>query len=174
MKPSGPRTREDLAAHFFPDVPAAKTPGDRELTIELNTRACEVILLDLIKEHDQLFEAHGPGALVINLHHGPDSPAGWVTLEGWQQDRHEAAKAGDQGVHDFLAAVEKKVEGNTERQEVLIVLIDRSSQRLLAVPRDMPAERIRELQMGLNRLILPTPRNFPAPQRAKPQGFGQS
>jgi hypothetical protein len=164
------RTREELAAHFFPDVAAAKTPGDRELTIELNTRSCEVILLDLIKEHDKFFRDHGPGAMVLSLRGGPATPAGWVTLEGWQADREVAAKAGDQGVHSFLNVVCQKVEANTERQEVLLVLIDRSSQRLLTIPRDMPAQQIRRLQMELRaaapKLILP--------RRAKPQGFGPS
>lgn len=167
-----PKSPLELAQRFFPDVRQAGSAGDARAFIETNTRACEVILLDFIGRHDELFDQLGPGALVINLTAGADQQAGYVTLEGWERDHEEARRLGDRPFEEFLEKVVRAVKANADRSAVLLVLIDRTRQQLLTLPRDMPAERIRDLQAqvaaGSTKALI-----LPRPKPAKPQGFGQ-
>jgi hypothetical protein len=160
----------ELARRFFPDVSQAGSKGDAQAFIETNTRACEVILLDFIKKHDEAFDAHGPGVLVVNLTLDADEQVGYVTLEGWEKDREEARRLKDPTFEEFFEKVIRMVRANEGRAGVLLLLIDRTSQRLLNIPRDMPAERIRDLQAQLaagGGVLL-----FNRPRAAKPEGFG--
>lgn len=159
-----------MARHFFPDIAQAGSAGDAQAFIELNTRACEVILLDFIKRHDELFDQLGPGVLVINLALPGDQQAGYVTLEGWQRDLAEARRLEDRDFEEFLDKVVRAVKGNADRAAALLLLIDRTRQQLLTLPRDMPAERIRDLQaqlaVGSTKALI-----LPKPKPAKPAGF---
>lgn len=139
-------TREELADRFFPEVTHAKSADDVRDAVEMNTRGCEVILLDFIKRHDEGFDAYGTGALVVNI---ANDFVGYVTTEGFSKDAEEARKHGDTPIAEFLEAVTAQAEANSTRNLVLILLIDKSGQRLLPLSRDMPAEQIREMQYAM-------------------------
>jgi len=139
-------TRLELATRFFPEISKTTNATDAKDAIEMNTRACEVILLDLLKRHDAEFDNLGPGCLILNLRM---DAAGYFTLEALADDFQTAIKHGDTAIKDFLEGVVREVEANTNREKVLIMLIDKSSQRLLTLSRDMPASEIQEMQYAL-------------------------
>jgi hypothetical protein len=122
------------------------------------------------KKHDELFDELGPGVLVVNLTLIDEEQIRYVTLEGWEQDRQRAKDLQDKPFEEFFEKVIRMVRANEDRSGVLMLLIDRSSQRLLNLPRDMPAEQIRDIQAqlatGSKGLIL-----LNRPGHVKPEGF---
>jgi hypothetical protein len=172
LKPSRPKDRFELAQRFFPELSDPGKKADAVASIELNTRACEVVLLDLIKRHDELFDELGAGVLVINLNNPDESQVGYVTLEGWEQDLQLAKDLQDTSCEGFFEKVVRLVKANEDRSGVLLLLIDSKSQRLLTLPRDLPAEEIRDIQAQLaagskGAIILG------GAKRLKPMGFGK-
>ena len=159
-----------MTQHFFPELRNVATAAEAQGCVELNTRICEVILLDLIKHHDEAFDAVGPGTLVVNFNLPEDQQAGYVTLDGWEKDLCEAQRLKDSTFEEFFEKIIRAVKANADRSRVLLLLIDRSRQQLLPIPRDMPAERIRDLQFqiiaGATKKMI-----VPKPQRVKPEGF---
>jgi hypothetical protein len=170
IKPARPKSRFDLARRFFPELAQPGNKADSIASIELNTRACEVVLLDLIKRHDELFDELGSGVLVLNLNLPDENQVGYVTLEGWEQDLQQAKSLGDQDCEEFFEKVARLVRGNEDRSSVLILVIDRTSQRLMKLPRDFPAEEIRDIQAqiaaGSGGILISG-----ASKRPKPAGF---
>jgi hypothetical protein len=130
---------------FFRELGQTLTKGDTEAAIEINTRACEAILADQIKLFDQFHESHGPGVLVLKLADG-DRNSHYTPLADWCADLSAAESAGDVAQSDFLKEVIRSIQTNNYDQRVLILLVDKSSVRLLPVPRDYPAKAIQDLQ----------------------------
>lgn len=140
--------RSALLKSFFQELGDTITKADTEEQIALNTRACEVILHDHIKEFDRFYADKGPGVLCINLAN-KGSQAYYLTDDDIRSDLKASKGIGQEDIHDMLQAVLQQVESANFSQIVLVMLIDNSRTTLLPIPREYPASGIQELQERL-------------------------
>jgi hypothetical protein len=142
--------RAEMIRRFFQELGQTAPGGETEAAIEINTRACEAILVDLIQEFDKHHAQQGEGALVLRLA-GDEPSAHYVPLEDFCQDLIEAEEAGNSEASPFMREVIRSIKTTNTNEKVLILLIDRSQATLLPVPREYPAGGIRDLQQSLVR-----------------------
>jgi hypothetical protein len=137
-------SRAELIRKFFPDLGKTGSGGDTEAAIELNTRAAEAVLADLIQLFDQGLQQHGPGVLCLNLTN--PKATHYAPLSTFCEDLSDAERLQDYEMSGFLKQLIAQVRLNDFEVHALMLLADRSCQSLLPIPRSFPAERIRELQ----------------------------
>jgi hypothetical protein len=140
--------RTELIKRFFPELGRTGTAGDTEAAIEVNTRACEAILADIIKLFDEFRSALGDGALVIKLADG-DRQSHYVTIEDLCVDLVSAESADDQQASLLLRDTIRAAKTHNFDAAVLVMLIDNTSIHVLPLPREYPAGGIKELQHSL-------------------------
>ena len=136
-------SRFELLRKFFPELGETGTGGETEAAIAINTRACEVILADLIKRFDEAFQEQGPGALCLNL---AAQNSSYTTLDDFCGDLLVAEAAGHFEIGGMLRDVISTVQLNNYDERVLVLLIDRSKASLLPIPRVEPARGIQNAQ----------------------------
>lgn len=139
-------TRLELLRKFFPELGQTGTGGETEAAIAINTRACEVILADLIKTFDKEFLVRGPGVLCVNLAQGTLARGLFVTLDELCGDLTAAEECGHFEVSGMLRDVISTVRLNNYDERVLILKTDKSTTSLLPIPRDRPASGIQRAQ----------------------------
>lgn len=137
--------RGELIRRFFPELGRTGTGGETEAAIEINTRACEVILADMIRIFDKHHQEHGDGALCLKLADG-DRESFYVTLGVFCQDLIDAEKFADQGTASFLKEVIAAIKGIDASEKIIVLLLDNSRGSLLPIPREHPARQIEALQ----------------------------
>lgn len=140
--------RAELIKRFFPELGRAGSIGDTEAAIEVNTRACEAILADIIELFDDFRAMRGDGALVIKLA-GGDRQSHYVTLEDLCEDLICAEEADDQPASRLLRDTIRAAKTHNFEAAVLVMLIDNTSVHVLPLPRDYPAGGIKALQHEL-------------------------
>jgi hypothetical protein len=141
--------REELLRLFFPPAPTSgagvgfSTKGDAEAADELNLRACEAILVDLIGEFDKCFEEEGRGILIINLQI-KDRQTHYYSLQDAERDyaaaydnNEECAAIADmvQAIRDFNPA-----------RAALLAIVDYTKLQVFPVDREFPAKEIERMQ----------------------------
>lgn len=141
--------RAEMIRRFFQELGQTAPGAETEAAIEINTRACEAILADLIAEFDKHHAEQGEGALVLRLS-GQEPSARFAPLEDFCRDLIDAEEA-DSGHSPFLREVVRTIKTTNTNEKVLILLIDNSQATLLPVPREYPARGIQELQQALVR-----------------------
>lgn len=140
-------SRLELLRKFFPELGRTGTGGETEAAIAINTRACEVVLADLIKRFDAAFAVHGAGVLHLNLALRESGGRGsFVTLDDLCSDLLEAERCCDYAISDLLRDVVSVVRSTDYNQHALVLLTDRSSSSLLPIPRHEPARGIQDAQ----------------------------
>ena len=140
--------RAELVKRIFPELGQTGTAGDTEAAIEVNTRACEAILADVIELFDKFRAEFGDGALVIKLADG-DRQSHYVTIEDLCRDLVTAQNLGDLDTSRMLRDMIRSAKTHDFESSVLVMLIDKSSISVLPLPRDYPANNIKELQHEL-------------------------
>ena len=137
--------RSELIRKFFPELGKTGTGGETQASIELNTRACEAVLADLIEVFDKFHDEYGAGALVVKLTGGAHLSF-YITLAGFHEDLAQAETMGDVSQITFLEETIVAIKEIDTAEKVLFLLIDNSRASLLPVPRDYPARGIKALQ----------------------------
>lgn len=140
MRPS----RAQLIRKFFPGLGETGTGGETDAAIEINTRSCELVLVDLIEVFDKNLKEKGPGVLCLNLISAQATH--YVPLATFCEDLLDAERDGDKETSGFLKQLIAKVRLHNFDNAILVLLADNSCQSLLAVPREYPADAIRRLQ----------------------------
>lgn len=141
-------SRDELVKRFFPELGSTGTGGETEAAIEINTRACEAVLADMIKLCDEFREERGDGVLVLKLADG-DRQSHYVTLADFCEDLTLAERAGDARSSALLRDTIRSIKTNDYSARVLIALVDKSRISVLPIPREYPAKHIQELQEQL-------------------------
>jgi len=140
-------SRLELLRKFFPELGRTAIGGETEAAIAINTRACEVILADLIKRFDEAFAIHGPGVLHLNLAlQESGGRSTFVVLDDLCADLIEAERYHDYAISGMLRDVISTVGSTNYGEHVLVLLTDRSSSSLLPIPRDNPARGVQNAQ----------------------------
>lgn len=137
--------RSELVRRFFPELGKTGSGGETEAAIELNTRACEAVLADLIGLFDDFHAKCGEGILCLKLADG-DRESFYTALSIFREDLADAEKAGDTTMAAFLREVVDAINGIDVSEKVLFMLIDNSKCSLLPIPRTYPARGIKALQ----------------------------
>jgi len=137
-------SRPELIRKFFPGLGDTGSGGETEAAIEINTRAAEAVLADLIQLFDEGLQDYGPGVLCLNLANPKASH--YTALSTFCEDLLDAERYADYETAGFLKDVITQVRLADFQTHVLMLLADRSCQSLLPVPRSFPAEQIRRLQ----------------------------
>jgi hypothetical protein len=140
--------RAELVKRFFPELGETGTAGETEAAIEINTRACEAILADIVELFDEFRAEQGDGALVIKLADG-DRHSHYVTTEDLCRDLVSAQNLGDRQSSRLLRDTIRVAKTHDYESAVLVMLIDKTSVHVLPLPRDYPANGIKELQHQL-------------------------
>lgn len=139
-------SRYELLRNFFPELGETGTGGETEAAIAINTRACEVILADLIKQFDESHAVQGPGVLTLNLTMPRGQGAAFVTLDDLCADLLVAEAVSDVATSSMLRDAISTVRLNNYEERVLVLLIDRSKATLMPIPRIEPARGIQQAQ----------------------------
>lgn len=138
-------SRLELLRKFFPELGNTGTGGETEAAIAINTRACEVILADMIKKFDEGFSDHGPGVLTVNLaNKGLGNQ--FLPLDILCEDLLTAEQLQDVAVSALLRDVISRVRLTNYQEFILVLLTDRSRTSLLPIPRTEPARGIQRAQ----------------------------
>lgn len=138
-------SRLEMLRKFFPELGETGTGGETEAAIAINTRACEVILADMIKKFDEGFQLHGAGVLAVNLAN-KDRGNQYLPLEFLCEDLLTAERLDDIAVASLLRDVISRVKLTNFEEYVLVLMSDKSRTSLLPLPRIEPARGVQRAQ----------------------------
>jgi hypothetical protein len=137
-------TRLELLHKFFPELKEASGSKTTDAAIQINIRACEAILADMIDMFDKGYNADGPGVLCIRLHKD-SKESEYLPQNELALDLNYAEKVNDTDVIDALSKIIDTIEDFNAEKGVLLMLVDNSRMQVLPIDREYPARAIQAM-----------------------------
>lgn len=137
-------TQHELLLRFFPEV-KGQGGGATEAAVQLNVRACEAVLAELLKSYDRGLAHHGDGALVVRLGGDGNRAATFMSADDLGKDLALAERLGDMEAQSFIRSTLTAITGHNPATGGLMVLLDNSRCQVLPLIRAYPARAIEQL-----------------------------
>lgn len=142
----------EFLVKFFPELIDKTVPSaNKEASKELNIRICEAIMSDMIQRFDTSYSYLGAGATILNLVADKKHPdrSNYVNEFMLSQDLKDAEANKDSSVVDFCKEALGVIQNANFKEEICLILIDKSGASCTTLPRDNPAKRIASLMSSL-------------------------
>lgn len=142
----------EFLVKFFPELIDKKVPeGNKEASKELNIRICEAIMADMMDRYDRAYSYLGAGAIILNLiaEKGHPDRSNYINEFMMSEDLKDAERNNDATVVEFCKDALKTIKGANPKEEICLILIDKSGASCTTLPRENPAGRIAKLMNDL-------------------------